>query len=267
MLRETESKHTDPVLEREFAYYEDLYGGFGAGHFEKPAVVAFRRYLVDRMVRTLAINGQSRVLSIGCGIGDTELLLARHARHVTGIDLSPTAIRSANRAAGEAGAENARFIVGSWPMRAPEAEPYDAVIAIFFLHHLHDAALAAFPQQVLPLLCPGGRFYALEPSSRRLSGFLGKLLVPTLMKKYQTEDERQLQPDPTTELFHRAGFVTQTRWFDFCSTPLAGLFPSWAFGYRLARGIDGALTACRGIRALSSNFELIAQRPRIAESS
>ncbi|HMD50011.1 MAG TPA: class I SAM-dependent methyltransferase, partial [Bryobacteraceae bacterium] len=226
-----------------------------------PAVVAFREYLVARIRRAAGLRPSARVLSIGCGVGDTELLLAQSVAHVTGIDLSPAAVRQARYAAEAKRAGNVRFLEASWPTVRLDGETFDAVIAVFFLHHLPDDDLAAFPRQVFPLLRPGGPFYALEPSTRRLSGYVGKLLVPALMKKYQTEDERQLRPTSTAGLFRQAGFDSRTRWFDFCSTPLAGLFPSWRSGYRAARLLDGALTAAPGLRALSSNFELIARRP------
>ena len=247
------------VEERELAYYENLYGGEGASHFSKPAVVAFREYLVARMVCAADLGPSARVLSIGCGVGDTELLLAKCVAHVTGVDLSPAAIREACRVAEMKRVRNVRFIEGSWTMLPLNEESFDAVIAVFFLHHLPDAALAGFPKQVHALLKSGGRFYALEPSTRRLSGFLGKLFVPALMKKYQTEDERQLEPESTAELFREAGYDSSTRWFDFSSTPLAGLFPSWRAGYRAARRLDGALTKIPVVCALSSNFELIAR--------
>jgi SAM-dependent methyltransferase len=260
-LRELPKVESVGVEARELEYYENLYGGFGAGHFSKPGVVAFREYLVARLLKMTGAGSESKVLSIGCGVGDTELLIAPYVGHITGIDLSPTAIRAATRAAEEGAVRNVRFLEGGWPALPLEPEPFDVILAIFFLHHLPESALAAFPRQVLPWLRKSGRFYALEPSARRLSGFLGKLLVPGLMKKYQTEDERQLRPATTAAPFRQAGFSTATRWFDFCSTPLAGLFPTWASGYRAARRLDGVLTACPGVRALSSNFELIARRP------
>lgn len=251
----------EPALERERAYYESLYGGSGPAHFAKPAVVAFREYLIARLLKATGFGRNARVLSVGCGIGDTELLLARYVGHVTGVDLSPTAIREARRAADNRGVSNVRFLEGVWPDLPVDGEPFDLVLAVFFLHHLPDTALSEFPRHLQPLLSEGGRFYALEPSSHRLSGFLGKLLVPGLMKKYQTEDERQLLPRATAAFFQHEGFSARTSWFDFCSTPLAGLFPSWTAGYRLARGLDEALTACPALRAFSSNFELIAYRP------
>jgi ubiquinone/menaquinone biosynthesis C-methylase UbiE len=229
--------------------------------FAQPGVVLFRRYLARKILEATGSGAQSRVLSIGCGIGDTELLLAPHVAHVTGVDLSPAAIAEARRAASARSVTNVRFVAGPWQTAALGEEPFDAVVAIFFLHHLPDKDLAEFPIQLRPLLRPGGVFYALDPSARRLSGFLGQLLVPKLMAKFQTEDERQLLPHSTAAPFRAAGFATTTtRWFDFTSTPLAGLFPSWGAGYRLARGLDEALTRVPLLRELSSNFELIAQR-------
>jgi SAM-dependent methyltransferase len=221
----------DSVHDRELAYYENLYGTVGVSHFAKPAVVAFRDYLVKRILRSTGAGRQSRVLSIGCGIGDLELILARHVAHVTGVDLSPTAIAEANRAAQARNIRNVRFFEGAWQAAPLSGESFDLVLAIFFLHHLPDADLAEFPKSLLPLLGESAMFYALEPSAHRLSGFLGKLLVPRLMKKYQTDDERQLLPGPTAVPFREAGFDVATPWFDFVSTPLAGLFPSWAIGY------------------------------------
>jgi 2-polyprenyl-3-methyl-5-hydroxy-6-metoxy-1,4-benzoquinol methylase len=250
---------SDAVLHRELAYYEDLYSTYGPGLFAQPGIVLFREYLARRILRVTGVGSQSRVLSIGCGIGDTELLLAPHLAHVTGVDLSPAAIAEARRAASARGLTNAKFVAGSWQTQCVD-EPFDAIVAIFFLHHLPDPDLNAFPTQIATMLRPGGKFYALDPSARRLSGFLGQLLVPKLMQKYQTEDERQLSPRSTAAPFRAAGFDTVTGWFDFVSTPLAGLFPAWTTGYRLARHLDEALTRIPLLREVSSNFELIARK-------
>lgn len=249
------------ALDSELAYYENAYGTYIPALFARPAVVEFRRYLVRRIVRAAGLNSHSRVLSIGCGIGDTELLLAPHVAHVTGVDLSPTAIAQADATATVRGIWNARFVSGSWQDGLLTEERFDAVIAIFFLHHLFDAALRAFPEQLKRILKNGGAFYSLDPSARRLSGWLGELLVPKLMKKYQTANERPLSPEPVAAWFRDAGFETTSRWFDFASTPLAGLFPAWKSGYRAARVIDEGLTRIPLLRALSSNFELIARKP------
>lgn len=246
------------VSGRELSYYEDFYSGEAQRHFAKPAVVAFRRHLVRRILAAARLGPDSRVLSIGCGVGDTELLLAPSVREITGVDLSPRAIEQANRDADTRGIHNARFHAAAWQDFAADGSRFDAVLAIFFLHHLDARDLEEAPRQLQSLLVPGGRVYSLDPSAKRLSGAVGRLLVPKLMAKYQTEDERPLDPRALAEMFARGGFSTETSWYDFVSTPLAGLFPSAPLLYRAGRIADEALTRVPLLRALSSNFELLA---------
>lgn len=240
------------VLARELAYHEKLYAGFAQKHFARPAVRALRRNMVSRILRLTGAGPKSRILSLGCGIGDTELLLAPHVSEVVGVDLSPSAVRQARADAARLGIRNARFEAGT----AAEGL-YDAVVAIFFLHHLPDVELAALPGNLKQFLVPGGAFYSLDPSAHRLSGVVGRLLIPGLMKRYQTPDERELDPDATAELFRRAGWAAQVSTYDFGSSPLAGLFPGWAMGYRAARAVDNLLLKARPFRKLGSNFEIV----------
>jgi SAM-dependent methyltransferase len=251
------SADADDVLQRELAYHEKLYSGFAQAHFARPAVRALRAHMVQRILSMTGAGANSRVLSLGCGIGDTELLLAPYVREVVGVDLSPAAIRQARADAQRLGIRNARFEEGG---EAPGR--YDAVIAIFFLHHLSDAALAALPWRLSEWLTPGGFFYSLDPSQDRLSGVLGRKLIPVLMKKYQTADERELEAAATACLFRRAGFAVRTEMYDFGSSPLAGLLPGWRFGYRIARGLDDLLLRIPALRRCGSNFELIAHIER-----
>ena len=252
--------------ERELAYYEDLYGGFAQQHFAKPAVAAFRRYLAARILaisraRCGATAGW-RVLSLGCGIGDTELLIAPHVGEIVGIDLSPKAITQARKDAGRAGVRNIRFLAGDWREGMKANGRFDLVLGVFFFHHLTDGELAAAPREMTAALTPGGAAYALEPSARRLAGAVGKLIVPHLMKRYQTADERQLLAEDLAATFRNAGYRTTASWFDFASTPLAGLLPSWKTGYRLCRLLDHALIRTPLVSRWSANFELLALRDR-----
>ena len=244
------------ALQRELEYHEKLYSGFAQTHFDRPAVRALRRHMVGRILRMTGAGAHSRVLSLGCGIGDTELLLASRVAEVVGVDLSPAAVRQARADAGRLGIANARFEEG-----ATAGSAYDLVMAIFFLHHLTDQALAELPGRVKGLLAPGGVFYSLDPSSRRLSGVLGRLLFPGLMKRYQTPDERELDPEPVAELFRGAGFDAGVAMYDFGSSPLAGLLPGWRAGYRAARAVDDWLLRVPPLRRRGSNFELIARLP------
>lgn len=245
------------VLERERAYHERLYAGKAQQRFAQAAVRAFREHLCGHILRVTRLGRGARVLSVGCGIGDTEIALAPRVAAVTGVDLSPSGIREAIAAAGRAGAANAHFLEGTLESLNLAPHSFDLVIAIFFLHHLPDAALAAFPRQAARLLAPAGCFYSLDPSRLRLSGAVGSLLIPWIMKQHQSPDERALDAAGVARLFAAAGFECRAAYYDFVSTPLAGLFPAWRAGYRAARRLDDALVRAPLVRRFSSNFEVL----------
>jgi cyclopropane fatty-acyl-phospholipid synthase-like methyltransferase len=211
--------------------------------------------MVERILALTGAGPHSRVLSLGCGIGDTELLLAPSVGELVGLDLSPAAIRQARADAERLGAANARFEQGT----EPGPGRYDAVIAIFFLHHLPDEELAALPRRLRSWLTPGGVFYSLDPSRSRLSGAVGRLLIPGLMKRYQSPDERELEAEATVALFRNEGLRAEASIYDFGSSPLAGLFPGWESGYRLARALDDRILRVPALRKVGSNFEIVAR--------
>lgn len=243
-------------LQREIEYHEKLYSGFAQTHFAKAAVRALREHMVRRILKLTGAGKSSRVLSLGCGIGDTELLLAPHVGELTGLDLSPSAIKQATL--DSAGVANLEFIEGTLESAQIEPQSFDVVIAIFFLHHLPDT-VPELAKQIAAILRPGGVFYSLDPSRYRMSGAIGELLIPKLMARYQSPNERQLAPRTTAEYFAKAGLDARFEYYDFISTPLAGLFPSWRFGYRATRAIDEALVRTPILNRASSNFEVIAR--------
>jgi len=246
----------DPeVLARELEYHEKLYSGFAQSHFARPAVRALRCHTVARLLHLTGAGKNSRVLSLGCGIGDTELLLAPYVREVVGVDLSPAAIRQARADAGRLGIRNVRFEQGT-----DVDGTFDVVMAIFFLHHLPDADLEELPRQLEDRLHPGGVFYSLDPSRRRLSGAVGRLLIPWMMKRYQTPDERELEPEWACRLFSDAGYDARLEIYDFGSTPLAGLLPGWGWGYGAARMVDDWLLKFGALKRRGSNFEIVARK-------
>lgn len=255
-------KDVPSVLAREVEYHERLYAGFAQQHFARAAVRALRAHMVRRILDATGASSTARVLSLGCGIGDTELLLAPHVAEVVGLDLAPSAIRQARQDAERSGRRNLRYVEGALDSAGLAPGSFDLILAIFFLHHLPDALLQALPRQLDSLLAPGGCFYSLDPSRRRLSGAIGSLLIPSLMRKYQSPDERELDAAQTGMLFAREGLDTRTDFFDFISSPLAGLFPGWAFGYCAARAADNLIVRVPLVKRLGSNFEIIARKLR-----
>ena len=247
------------VLERERQYHERLYSGKAQQRFAQAAVREFRAHLCGHILRATGLGAGARVLSAGCGIGDQEIAMAPRVASVTGVDLSPAGIREARGAAAAAGATNATFVEGTLDTAELAPHSFDLLIAIFFLHHLPDAALREMPRQAARLLAPGGWFYSLDPSRLRLSGAVGSLLIPWIMKQHQSPDERQLEAGPVAALFAAEGFTTRAGYYDFVSTPLAGLFPKWRSGYRAARRLDDALVRTPLVNRFSSNFEIVAR--------
>ncbi len=250
---------SDGHIDRELRHHEELYSGPAQALFDQAAVRAFREHLAAHILRRTGAHARSCVLSLGCGIGDTELLLARSVGEVTGVDLSPAGIREARRRAAAAGVANVRFLEGDYARLEAGSRRFDVVIAVFFLHHLPDEPLAQFPELLRRLLAPGGRFWSLDPSRYRLTGAAGRVLVPSLMRKYQTPGERELAPGRAARIFRAAGYRCQARHYDFLSTPLAGLFPAARAAYRAARSADDILVRTPLLRLLASNFELLAE--------
>ena len=242
----------------ELEYHQKLYSGAAQELFAGRAVRSFRAHLAGRILRQTGAGARSRVLSLGCGIGDTELLLAPHVQEVVGLDISPNAIQQAKSDAQKLGLRNTTFLEGAVEQLA--GQQFDVVLAIFFLHHLLEDDFRAVPRQVLALLRPGGVFFSLDPSRRRLSGRVGAILVPHLLKKYQSPQERPLDPAATAEAFRAAGFDAAESMYDFLSTPAAGLFPRWRAGYQIARQLDEALIRIPLLRDWGSNFEVLARR-------
>jgi Methylase involved in ubiquinone/menaquinone biosynthesis len=220
--------NTQSAPRGELEYHERIYSGFAQQHFAKGAVRAFRAHLAERILRRTGAGPASRVLSVGCGIGDTEILMAPRVGQMVGLDFSPAGIRQARADAEKCGARNADFIEGTLEENSAGGG-FDVVFAVFFLHHLPEPDLARAPRRIMELLKPGGRFYSLDPSLYRLSGAVGSLLIPKLMQKYQSPGEAELAP-------------------------------SWAAGYKAARIVDDIVVRVPWLRKLSSNFEILAKK-------
>ena len=252
---------TPEALERERQHHDELYSGFAQSHFARPAVVAFREYFNRHLLSVTGLKKDARVLSLGCGIGDAEHLLAQSVREVVGIDLSVPGIAQARADAQRLGVKNVRFEQGLWQEIPAGEGPFDMVLATFFVHHMSTEERELLPSKLRSWLKPGGVFYALDPNRYRLLGVIGRLLIPEKMKQFQTEDEAPVSARELRELFERHGFSAETHTFDYLSVPLAGLFPDSRAIYWTARMADVLLTRIPLLRATGSSVELIA-RPK-----
>jgi SAM-dependent methyltransferase len=159
---------------------------------------------VQRLVGTL-IPGQSRVLEIGCGLGDLLASLSTHSGEAgVGVDISPRMI------------ELARRRHPTLDLRVADVErdplpegPFDVVVFSDAVGHLDDIERAF--ERVRPLLAPGGRVivtyynFVWEPVLK-LGEHLGR--------KTPWPDQNWLSMTDIANLLHLSGFEVVRRGTD-----------------------------------------------------
>lgn len=114
--------------------------------------------LVDLLVDTLKLNKCSKILDLGCGRGRHSISLNKRGYNVSGIDLSPQAIKTAKAKAKKEGLENITFYVRD--MRNPLPETFDAIVNLFttFGYFSSDAENVRVFDSVVSMLKDDGMF-------------------------------------------------------------------------------------------------------------
>jgi ubiquinone/menaquinone biosynthesis C-methylase UbiE len=107
------------------------------------------------LMETAGITASDHVLDVACGPGLVACDVAKVAKHVTGIDLTPAMIDQAEARQRSLGLVNLTWVVGdACPLPFPDAA-FSRVITRYSFHHFGDPA-AAFAEMVR--VCrPGGR--------------------------------------------------------------------------------------------------------------
>lgn len=223
-----------------------------------------RNRITEVLITACERPRSAKILSLGCGNGETEITAAPHFGHITGLDLSELAIEQASERASAAGASNTNFITGD----CTELEglgldtPFDAVWALGFLHHISDDEMRKLVRGVYKVLAPGGVMVTLDPSSRRLVGLL-KSLVPGKIEKHHSPDERELDPRWLQDMFSNAGYSDiGVSYVDFFVGPFSWVFPKHGSGVAsLLWPVDRALCSMPVVKNFSSGFQVVAKRP------
>ena len=135
------------------------------GRFVKRTMIPRPTRYLDRHVREVVeeagIGPGDRILEVGCGMGRYTLRLADLGYRVEGMDLSPYLL---DRLAEYNSSAEPLTLHQMDVVAAPATwnGSFDAVIALFTLHHVHDirACVAAMAR----LTRPGGRVVLLEPN-------------------------------------------------------------------------------------------------------
>jgi 2-polyprenyl-3-methyl-5-hydroxy-6-metoxy-1,4-benzoquinol methylase len=137
---------------------EDAERAFFAGYYAErryhPTGWRLRLQRDARVLCAAAPAGRlGRVLSVGCGDGEFELLLAARADSVLGVDISPEAIAMARSAQERAGVRNVEFRCLS-VVDLDFSERFDTIVCVAFLHCGGGAAVLP-PPRPLRRMAPG----------------------------------------------------------------------------------------------------------------
>lgn len=113
-----------------------------------------------------AVDRDDTVLDVACGPGLVACAFARHAREVTGLDLTPAMIELARQRQREQGLDNLRWEIGDAVPLPYADDSFSLVLTRYSFHHLlaPEKALA----EMVRVCRPGGRVLvadvALEPA-------------------------------------------------------------------------------------------------------
>lgn len=98
----------------------------------------------------------TRLLDLGCGQGSLALEFARQGVVVTGLDISPAAVRGATRLAQESGTP-ATFVVADLAEPLPFKDAsFEVVSAVLSLHYFRREVTARVVREIARMSTPGG---------------------------------------------------------------------------------------------------------------
>lgn len=177
------------------------------------------------LLRRVRPGGLGSVLSLGCGRGWFETLLAEHADHVLGVDLSPESIADAEALVARKGIDNVEFVCAD-VCSFEFDRSFDTVVCVAFLHHLSDRECLELLSRIHRHLCTGGLLHTQDPNTHGLLRKLGRIVLGSRYDSFHTEDERELDPSAIRSMFLEAGFErADVRYMDLCLIPGMQLFP------------------------------------------
>jgi SAM-dependent methyltransferase len=104
---------------------------------------------------------RSDVLDAGCGYAELSLALAAEGYTVVGIDLTPTAVAAANRAAQQRGLSNASFVQADITSFTGYDGRFDTVVDSTLFHSLPVEGRDGYLRSVQRAAAPGANYYVL----------------------------------------------------------------------------------------------------------
>jgi SAM-dependent methyltransferase len=204
-----------------WSWDESLFAG--TARYYEQGRLPYAPGLADAFARSLALDGQGRLLDVGCGPGKVTLLLAPLFEAVVGLDPDPDMLVYASQAAAERGIGNA-----TWVRERAEALPaglgrFRVVTFAASFHWMDRPRVAA---AVATMLDPGGAAVQVDAPSYRIDEVSGESqrgslpfppppddALDQLRRRYLGRDRRAGQgirntsPDGEDRVFQEVGFL------------------------------------------------------------
>jgi SAM-dependent methyltransferase len=244
----------------EQSFHDELYAEIDESFLNRPVFSAFRKRLICDLLRLAKLSHDSDVLSIGCGAGLWEEILAGHVKCVVGLDISVRAVERARIRCSNIHNLSFNVLDATTEGDALPENGFDAVCLFGFLHHIPAKVLPAVLTTMFKTLRPGGVVYSFDPSHRRFIGHF-KGLARNSYARFHSPDERELDVRALEGCYADSGFqILAVKWADFFTIPIAYLFPnapSWAITPLSA--LDRLLVRVPYLRNFASSFTILAR--------
>lgn len=154
----------DPLRERD--HFEALLAMRGALYWAERTAAGQRRRVIRSALLAAHAGPATRVLEVGCGIGDyTRGLAAATAATIVSVDVAPGLVAHAQHER----PASVRFVAADVERLPFESGSFDAVVGNAVLHHLR---LDRTVPEMLRVLKPGGRLCFAEPNMLNPQVFL-----------------------------------------------------------------------------------------------
>jgi SAM-dependent methyltransferase len=191
-----------------------------------PGESAYGRRHFQALVEHAGLGAGSRVLEVGAGMGRFTRMLDEGGFRVVASDLSEGQIAKLRR-----DFPHVEAIVADAAGLPVPAEPYDAVVGFFTLHHMPDlrAAFARFARVVRP----GGVVAFCEPNAFYLPFYLQILLTPRMSWRVE-RGVANMRPGVFRSAAGAAGLET-------VSLHRYGFFPPAIYNLVLGRHVEQTL--------------------------
>jgi ubiquinone/menaquinone biosynthesis C-methylase UbiE len=154
----------------------------------------------EAMARTLAacaLDGAMTALDVACGPGILACAMADHARHVTGVDITPAMIGQAQARQAANGRTNLSWRVGDACALPFEDGAFDRVTTRYSFHHMTDPAAAL--AEMKRVCRPGGRIVVIDatpsPQTQQAYDVMERLRDPSHASALTVEALRRIGRD------------------------------------------------------------------------